>query len=169
MKRCLPMVSVKSISVEMLQKEMDRMREEFVRFKASEMEAKCPAEKRCGVEITFDSVATSLFERNVVLKTCPPTLLLLGTMSDKTGIIYPVKIWTTALCVLLQCTPSAFVARWRKMGGDDEKESLVTDLNTAFKSRWSCSVGITLWEKNDGSIEPQVNVNNCVARETPIE
>jgi hypothetical protein len=153
----------------MLQKEMEQMREEFVRFKASEMEAKCPAEKRCGVEITFDSVDTSLFERNVVLKTCPPTLLLLGTMSDKTGSIYPVKIWTTALCVLLKCTPSAFVARWKKMGADDEKERLVTDLNIAFESQWACSVGITLWEKNDGSVEPQVNVNNCVARETAIE
>jgi hypothetical protein len=169
MKKCLSMVSVQSISVEMLQKEMDQMREEFVRFKATEMEAKCPAEKRCEVEIIFDSVDMSLFERNVVVKTCPPTLLLLGTMSDNTGIIFPVKIWTTALCVLLKCTPSAFVARWMKMGGDDEKESLVSDLNTAFEFQWSCSVGITVWEKNDGSVEPQVNVNNCVACETCTE
>jgi hypothetical protein len=75
------------------------------------------------VEITFDSVDISLFERNVVLKTCPPTLLLRGTMSDKTVSIYPEKIWTRALCVLLKCTSSTFVARWEKMGGDDEKES----------------------------------------------
>jgi hypothetical protein len=33
------------------------------------------------------------------------------------------KIWIAALCVLLKCTPTAFVARWKKMGGDDEKES----------------------------------------------
>ena len=90
-------------------------------------------------------------------------------MSDKTDSLSPMKIWITALCVLLKCTPSAFVARWKKMGDDDEKKNLVTDLNTAFESQWACSVGITLWEKNDGSIEPQVNVNNCVARETPIE
>ena len=109
------MVSEKNISVEMLQKEMEQMREEFVRFKASEMKAECPAEKRCGVEITFDSVDTSLFERNVVLQTCPPTLLLLGSMSDKTGSLSPVKIWTTALCVLLKCTPSVFVARWKRL------------------------------------------------------
>jgi hypothetical protein len=164
MKKCLPMVSVESISVEMLQKEMEQMREEYVRFKASEMEAKCPTEKCCGVEISFASVATSLFERNVVLKTCPPMLLLVGSMSDKTGSLSPVKIWTTALCVLLKCTPSACVARWKKMGDDDEKESLVTDLNIAFESQWACSVGITLREKNNGIVEPQVNVYNCVAR-----
>jgi hypothetical protein len=59
----------------------------------------------------------------VVLKTCPLTFLLLGSMSDKTDSLSPMKIWITALCVLLKCTPSAFVARWKKMGGDDEKES----------------------------------------------
>ena len=85
-------------------------------------------------------------------------------MSDKTGSLSPVKIWTTALCVLLNCTPSAFVARWKKMVDDDEKESLVTDLNIAFESQWACSVGITLREKNNGIVEPQVNVYNCVAR-----
>jgi hypothetical protein len=111
MKKCLAMVSDRNICVEMLPKEMEQLREEFVRFKASEIEAKCPAEERCGVEITFDSVEISLFERNVVLKTCPPTLLLLGTLSDKTFNVYPEKLWTTALCVLLKCTSSTFVAR----------------------------------------------------------
>jgi hypothetical protein len=169
MKKCLPMVSGESISVEMLQKEMEQMREEFERFKASDMKAKCPTEKRCEVEITFDSVDISLFDKNVVLKTSPPMLLLLGSMSDKTGSLSPVKIWTTALCVLLKCTPSAFVARWKKMGVEAEKKSLVSDLNTAFESQWECAVGITLWEKNDRSVEPQVNVNNCVALVTSNE
>jgi t-SNARE complex subunit (syntaxin) len=36
------------------------------------------------------------------------------------------------------------------MGGDDEKESLFGDLNTAFESQWPCSVGITFWEKTIG-------------------
>jgi hypothetical protein len=169
MKKCLPMVSGESISVELLQKEMEQMREEFELFKASEMKAKCPTEKRCEVEITFDSVDMSLFDKNVVLKTSPPMLLLLGSMSDKTGSLSPVKIWTTALCVLLKCTPSAFVARWKKMGVEAEKKSLVSDLNTAFESQWECAVGITLWEKNDRSVEPQVNVNNCVALVTSNE
>ena len=169
MKKCLPMVSVESISVEMLHKEMEQMREEFVRFKASEMEVKRPAEKRCRVEITFDAVDTSLFEQNVVLKTWPPMLLLLGSMSDKTGSLSPVNIWTTALCVLLKCTPSAFVMRWKKMGAEAEKKNLVTDLNIAFESQWECEVGITLWEQNDGSVEPQVNVTNCIALVTSNE
>jgi hypothetical protein len=111
MKKCLAMVSDRNICVEMLPKEMEQLREEFVRFKASEIEAKCPAEELCGVEIPFDSVEISLFERNVVLKTCLPTLLLLGTMSDRTVCFYPEKLWTTALCVLLKCTSSTFVAR----------------------------------------------------------
>jgi hypothetical protein len=33
------------------------------------------------------------------------------------------------------------------MGGDDEKENLIGDLNTAFESQWACSVGSTFWEK----------------------
>ena len=40
-----------------------------------------------------------------------PTLLLLGSMSDKTGSLSPVKIWTTALCVMMNCTRSEFVAQ----------------------------------------------------------
>jgi hypothetical protein len=55
------------------------------------------------------------------------------------------------------------------MGVEAEKKSLVSDLNTAFESQWECAVGITLWEKNDRSVEPQVNVNNCVALVTSNE
>jgi hypothetical protein len=40
-----------------------------------------------------------------------PTLLLLWSMSDKTGSLSPVKIWTTALCVLMNSTRSEFVAQ----------------------------------------------------------
>ena len=36
------------------------------------------------------------------------------------------------------------------MSGDDEKESLFGDLNTAFESQWPCSVGSTFWEKTIG-------------------
>jgi hypothetical protein len=111
MKKCLAMVSDRNICVEMLPKEMEQLREEFVRFKASELEAKCPAEELCRVEIPFDSVEISLFERNVVLKTCLPSLLLMGTMSDRRVCFYPEKLWPTALCVLLKCTSSTFVAR----------------------------------------------------------
>ena len=37
------------------------------------------------------------------------------------------------------------------MGGDDEKENLIAELNTAFESHWACSVGITFWEKGNFS------------------
>jgi hypothetical protein len=32
------------------------------------------------------------------------------------------------------------------MGGDDEKESLFGDFNTAFETQWPCSVGLAFGE-----------------------
>jgi rubrerythrin len=63
---------------------------------------------------------------------------------------------------MLQCTPSAFITRWWKMGEEGEKEKVVTDLNKAAGKVWTCLVCVTLWEKNDGSVQAQVNVNNCL-------
>ena len=33
------------------------------------------------------------------------------------------------------------------MGGDDEKENLIGDFNTALESQWECSVGSIFWEE----------------------
>jgi hypothetical protein len=156
------MVAMDTISVQCLQEEMVRMEADFMQYKEAGNEKKPLTQKRCGVKVTFDAVDMSIFDRNVVLNTSPPTLLLLSSMSDFSGTVAAVKLWTSALCEMLQCTPSAFITRWGKMGEEGEKEKVVADLNEAFGKTWACSVSVTLWEKNDGSVLAQVNVNNCL-------
>jgi hypothetical protein len=96
----------------------------------------------------------------------PPQLSSIGawsSISEFAGTVAAVKPWTSGSCEMLQCMPSAFMTRRGKMGEEGEKEKVVANFKEAFeKTKKACLVSVTLWEKNDGSVQAQVNMNNCL-------
>ena len=118
-------------------------------------------EKRCSINVTLDPVDETIFQRNMIINTSPPTFMMLTSASDDTGSLHSVMIWTTAVCVFANCTPTQFLARWKKMEDADERKQLVEELNTAFQHSWTCSAQIALWDKHDGTVVGQVNIINC--------
>ena len=70
------------------------------------------------------------------------------------------KLWTSVSCEMLQCMPSAGMTRRGKMGEEGEKEKVVANFKEAFGQKKVCLVSVALWEKNDGSVQAQVNMNN---------
>lgn len=163
-KRCLPMIAQETISVRSLQEEMACMIRDFMKYKenSDQPESKRPPmEKRCSINVTLDPVDETIFQRNMIINTSPPTFMMLTSACDDTGSLQSVKIWTTAVCVFANCTPTQFLARWKKMEDVDERKQLVEELNTAFQHSWTCSAQIALWDKHDGTVVGQVNINNC--------
>ena len=63
---------------------------------------------------------------------------------------------------MLKCMPSAFMTRRRKMGEEGEKEKVVANCQEACGEKKACLVSVTLWDKNDGSVQAQVHMNNCL-------
>ena len=160
-KRALKMVSTDPISVAELQTLSAKMVENME--SQTDGSAKIEA-ARCTVRVSFGDVNESFFDQNFVLEEqTHPRFLLSTSMSDSTGSIVHVKVWTKALCVILEKNPDEVLQAWQACENEDCKTAFMDNLNAGLAATWDCVITLSPWTSTAKGLRADVNILNVSA------
>ena len=160
-KRALKMVSTDPISVAELQSLSVKM----VKDMESQTGGSAKIEAaRCTVRVSFGDVDESFFDQNFVLEEqTHPRFLLSTSMSDSTGSIAHVRVWTKALCVILEKNPDEVLEAWQECENEDCKTAFTDKLNAGLAGTWDCVITLSPWTSTAKGPCADVNIQNVSA------
>ena len=172
-KRALKMVSENVLTVIELKAQQEEMVKEGTKAANADEspsllndEKAKPGEVRCSVKAHFGTVDNNLFDENIVKSENPPRFLVTTNIEDETGSIPYVKIWTNALCAMLNRTPAQLLSSWQACSDPEQREEFLDQLNEGLQKSSQCLVAILPWYKTSGgsgstTLVAQIHVNNA--------
>ena len=120
----------------------------------------------CTVRASFREIDECFFDSNFVLQEdATPRFLMCTSMSDTTGSMQYVKIWTKAICEILMLNPNAVLAAWQACDEEKARAEFLEKFNNALKEPWDCAVTVSPWSPSSRAPRADVNIQNAAPAE----
>ena len=166
-KRALKMVSTNPIDVSVLQTMAGDMEQDMATHMDSSQKIEA---RRCAIRVSFGQLDESFFESNFVLQETPTARFLVSTsMSDTTGSMKYVKLWTRAICEILEKNPDEVLQAWQACEDPTQRDRFLADFNNGLQKTWDCIVKVSPWTTTTGVHRADINIDNLdIAVDTSI-